>query len=186
MNIETIIYRVVCRHYNISNPEFIFKKCREHQIVFPRQLFFDLCTKFTKLSLQKIGSLPVAFGVNAIYDHATVLHSKKVVKNKLDTDIKFMELYAYMYKVIVKNIEQNEEKRESIIEQSLDINRFFQMKNEYEQKIIELRIEHKKEIERRESMRHPIFNELKNASDKHLDFFYLNRWKPYKKLNKIK
>lgn len=186
MNIETIIYRVVCRHYNIDTPEFIFKKCRKRERVFPRQLFFDLCTKFTKLSLEKIGALPVVFGVNTIYDHATVLHAKKVIKNKFDTDTSFIEQYSYMHKIISKTIEQTEHERESIIEQSLNISKFFQMKNEYEQKIVELQLKHKKEIERRESMRHPIFHELKNASDKHLDFFYVNRWKPYKRLNKIK
>jgi len=53
-------------------------------------------------------------------------------------------------------------------------------------KIAKLKRVHEEEIRKLKETEHPMFSEMKGLTNKQLDFFYENRWKPYKKINKVK
>ena len=78
-----IIECVVLDTLNISS-ETLFEKNRERRIVEPRQIFHYLALKHTLASLSHIG----AFNENK-YNHATVIHSRKVINDRLDVDKRF-------------------------------------------------------------------------------------------------
>lgn len=73
-----LIFGIVCDHYNV-NPERVKLRCREHELVWVRQLYCYMAKKFTSKSLKAIGSL---IGNR---DHTTVIHSKKVAQDLIDT-----------------------------------------------------------------------------------------------------
>jgi hypothetical protein len=71
-------------------------KTRKRNIVFARQMFHYFCREFTNASLSTIG----AHGGGK--DHATVLHSCRVVNNLIETDSKI----RLMIQEIKENIER--------------------------------------------------------------------------------
>lgn len=81
LEILSIIRHCIYRKTNIPWSDVI-RKTREREIVFSRQMFHYFAKKYTKLSLSSIG----AHGGNK--DHATVLHSNRVVNNLIDTEQK--------------------------------------------------------------------------------------------------
>lgn len=74
----------VTEHYGIT-PEELFTRTRKREIVFPRQLFFYLCCRYTKKSQDYIGKISERYGIKK-YDHATVLHGRNSIQNYIDTD----------------------------------------------------------------------------------------------------
>jgi len=75
--IEAII-EIICTGEGISKEE-LTKKSRDMELVFARQLIFYFCYELNLGTYRYIGSM-------AGKDHATVLHSVKVIKNYIDTD----------------------------------------------------------------------------------------------------
>lgn len=60
-------------------------KSRKREIVGPRHIAMFFISRYTKLSLESVGSI---FGH---YDHSTVIHAKKTVNNLMDTDKRYRE-----------------------------------------------------------------------------------------------
>ena len=104
-----LICNIVCGYQKIPVAE-MKKKSRKSEIITARQLCMELSSKHTKASLATIGYL---IGEK---DHATVLHAKKTVSNRLDTEKRYRINYNTIEKEIKKaiNIDKNkdEEKKE--------------------------------------------------------------------------
>ena len=78
LTIENIITKV-CAHFDVDTIS-IQSRSRKREIVQARQIAMYLAKKYTEASSAQIGS---AIGKK---DHATVLHSCKMVRNQLDVD----------------------------------------------------------------------------------------------------
>ncbi len=79
-----LILETVCRYFNVSQ-EDVMGKTRKANVVMVRQLAMFLASRFTKLTMSKIGMY--IGGRN----HATVLHSIKQIQNHLSTDTTFQQ-----------------------------------------------------------------------------------------------
>jgi chromosomal replication initiator protein len=73
------ITELVCSHYNVSALK-LKSMSRKRELVDARHMAIYLMLTYTKLSQKSIGLL---FGGR---DHATIINSKKVTKNLIDTD----------------------------------------------------------------------------------------------------
>ncbi len=80
----TEISETVCDKYNVTMAQLVVRT-RKRKVVLPRQIGMALSKVKTKHTLDSIGFYWGGF------DHATVLHSVKTVKNLLDTDRVFRE-----------------------------------------------------------------------------------------------
>lgn len=78
---------IVCSYYNISH-EKLLSKNQKREIVTARQIGMSLASKYTVNSLTVIGQ---KFGNK---DHSTVIHSKKVINDLLETEPKFKNQYS--------------------------------------------------------------------------------------------
>ena len=87
--IVTII-DVVSTFYGV-NPTEIFENTRKLKFRKPRQIIHYLVKLNTKKSLSDIGKISIIYGREKQHDHASVLHSCKVVNDYLDTDSVFRE-----------------------------------------------------------------------------------------------
>lgn len=81
ITIERIIDSV-CKHYEIEQ-DSLHARSRKHNVVMARQVAMYLAKKYTDASCSKIGAL---IGKK---NHATVIHSCKIIKNQLDIDKSF-------------------------------------------------------------------------------------------------
>jgi chromosomal replication initiation ATPase DnaA len=88
------IINIVCAEYE-TWPEKIFVPDRHRDLVEPRQVIHYLLNKYTKLTISKIGGLTNK-------DHATVLHSNKVINNLKATDIEFRSKLSIIEQTINK------------------------------------------------------------------------------------
>jgi len=88
------IIEIICTGEGISKEELI-KKSRDVELVFTRQLILYFCHELKLGSDKYIGSM---IGK----DHATVLHSVKVIKNYIDTDKCKAEKIKEYWKTILK------------------------------------------------------------------------------------
>lgn len=69
----------ILKNYHDIDEDVLKGKGREREVVVVRQLIFYFLRKYSKSNLKKIGKY--------LYrDHATVLHSCRVVKNLIETD----------------------------------------------------------------------------------------------------
>jgi len=93
-----IIECVVLDSMNISS-KTLFERNRERRIVEPRQIFHYLALKHTLASLSYIRS----FNVNK-YNHATVIHSRKVISDRMDIDKKFRDTIEHLDTIIEERI----------------------------------------------------------------------------------
>lgn len=79
---------VICDYYQVTLDELKIK-CREHEIVNPRQLIIYICFKDFRVTKKYLGKY---FN----QDHATAIHSIKKIQNIIDTESiareKFTEL----------------------------------------------------------------------------------------------
>jgi hypothetical protein len=87
----------VCSYYNIPE-DLIFKKTRKREIVKARQI----CQYFGKEKVNT--SLSFIGYVMGDKDHATVLHSHRVVNNEIDTNKKYKQEIEQINKMIKLNI----------------------------------------------------------------------------------
>jgi chromosomal replication initiator protein len=78
ITIDNIVAKV-CAFYEMD-PSSIHSRSRKREVVQARQVAMYLAKKFTESSSSQIGA---AIGKK---DHATVLHSCKMIKNQLDVD----------------------------------------------------------------------------------------------------
>ena len=86
INIDSIISIVI--YVTNVNKSLWHRKSRQHDLVLSRQLMHFFAKKYTKLTLEKIGE---KIGNK---DHATVLHSIKVIENYLSTDDKKVKRFT--------------------------------------------------------------------------------------------
>lgn len=76
------IIRIVSESEGIHIDD-IKRKSRKREVLIPRQLCQYFIKQYTKYSLREVGE------VTGGYDHATILHSIKVIENLCETDIFF-------------------------------------------------------------------------------------------------
>lgn len=103
--IEDILAQVTER-YGIT-PVELFTRSRKRELVFKRQLFFYLCCRYTKKSQEYIGKLSERYGIKK-YDHATVLHSRVVIQNYIDTDREKRKEILSLQPIIYDDIPENQ------------------------------------------------------------------------------
>lgn len=80
-----LISDVVCEYFNIDKVD-LFKKTRQREIVFKRQMFYYQSRKWNpkfEVGLHTIG-LYYSDVTNNIFDHAAVYHSCNKIKNLMD------------------------------------------------------------------------------------------------------
>ena len=88
------IQRVVAEYYNIRVSD-LHSKRRSRSITRPRQVAMSISKELTKNSLPEIGDL---FGGR---DHTTVIHACKKVEELKSTDIKMMEDYNNIKRLLL-------------------------------------------------------------------------------------
>lgn len=91
-----IIANVVCTYFD-KKIEEVFVKKRDRDLVSVRQVFHHFACKFNCGSLEYIGNF-----MDLGLDHATVLHSKKVVSDRLDTEKGFDKVILEINNKLVK------------------------------------------------------------------------------------
>jgi chromosomal replication initiator protein len=89
------IIKVVCNYFNIKVYNLKSRK-RTKSISFPRNIAIYLLREKLNISLQEIGDI---FGGR---DHATILYSIKVIKNKIKTDQEVKEMINTLLKELYK------------------------------------------------------------------------------------
>lgn len=89
LSLETVS-SVVCGYYDVKESD-IFIRVRDRDILSIRQVFHYFASKFTKRNLNDIGNY-----LNCGFDHSTVIHSRNLVNNLVDTDEKFKETISYL------------------------------------------------------------------------------------------
>ena len=107
------IAQSVCRYFNTSMAK-LRKKQRYRTIVQPRQIGMYLSSLFTEFSTTRIGSYWGGF------DHATVLHAIKTVRNLYDTDRFFRNDVDFLYNELHKLFKEFKEKSEKIYTYQVD------------------------------------------------------------------
>lgn len=92
------VINLVCEKYD-QTEKAIMSKTRKREIVKSRQIIMSLIkTNFYKLSLDSIGNRCGG------KDHATVLHSCRVVQNQIETDKAYREEYIEFDSMVKSNI----------------------------------------------------------------------------------
>ena len=72
------VLNAICKYYNVEE-EDVKRKGRKRPYVWCRQVYYYICSYMTRLSLKQMGQM-------FDQDHTTVVHSKKLVKDILDTE----------------------------------------------------------------------------------------------------
>ena len=96
------ILKITCDYYSISMYD-LFKKTRKRKIVTARQIFFCLCEKYTKLKISELSRLALDYKRKAAFNHATILHAFKVMKNLYDVDLDINSQIKDLNKLILSN-----------------------------------------------------------------------------------
>ena len=121
----TDIETVVCSYFNVTK-EYIQRKKRDREIVQARQIAHYIAKEYTKSSLKIIGQY---FGKK---NHATVLHSCKVITDLIYTDKEIRTFISEISAILdKKSDEQPENKPEKTINLSELEKSFFGLKKEY-------------------------------------------------------
>tara|TARA_R110000803_G_scaffold71579_1_gene134873 strand:- start:315 stop:782 length:468 start_codon:yes stop_codon:yes gene_type:complete len=111
------IAKAVSEHYDMSLLQ-VFHKTRKRQITIKRQLVFYLCRKHTILSFGGISAVFENYMQGKVYDHATVIHSCRVIQNIMDTDknfrkeVEFLELEVQKVVIIFNKSPLTPQKKE--------------------------------------------------------------------------
>lgn len=89
----------VCSKYNISEKD-IFSRCRKVEIVEKKQILFYLLVVFDrKYTLENITDY-IKFKSGISYNHATILHSKKQILNRMSVYPEFKkEILSLRYAI---------------------------------------------------------------------------------------
>lgn len=82
------IAKIVAEYHGI-NPQLLQSKTRKRKIMFPRQIAMYLLRQRSGLTLKQIGGFFQK-------DHASVLHSVKVIENLMDAYPEFREDIAFL------------------------------------------------------------------------------------------
>lgn len=98
-SMELIISEV--RRFQKAPSNFTYTKSQKRNVVHARQLAMYFGCLMTKKTLAEIGDY---FGGK---DHATVLHSKKTIKNLIDTDRLIRSDVLQIHKNILEKIKEN-------------------------------------------------------------------------------
>jgi|SRR5277367_1483342 len=79
---------VVSVFYGVTIQQLESKARGPQEVSFPRQVAMALCYELLEKSLKAVGK---AFGGR---DHGTVLHARRAVQDKIDTDAAFKSCYG--------------------------------------------------------------------------------------------
>jgi len=105
--IEIGIKNIILDYFNLE-PSVVFvrniKWARRREKVQIRQLIMVFILNYTRYSLAKTGQCCGG------YDHATVLHAKKTVKNLVDTDRNFRKTYNFLDDKIYQMVNKEKKK----------------------------------------------------------------------------
>lgn len=96
-DLDLIIYKV-SEYYNVTD---IRLKTRKREILIPRQFAQYYAKNNTRHSLAVIGSY---IGGK---DHATVMHSCKVINNLIETDKEYKNDFEYISKILDASFKEN-------------------------------------------------------------------------------
>ena len=102
LNIESVA-EIVCDHFGFKQKD-IFKRGKKTEILNARQHFHYFANKYTKES-QSI----IADYLGSGYDHSTVIHSKKVVQNRVEVEKDFKESFNFLEFKINEFIESGDD-----------------------------------------------------------------------------
>jgi len=91
---SSTIQRHVADYYRITPAEIIGRK-RTADIAFARQVAMFLCVRLTEMSLKAIGD---SFG----RDHGTVIHARKTVENRCETDERVKQTVSFLTEKITR------------------------------------------------------------------------------------
>lgn len=94
------IFAICCRYNNVEVKKAKSKK-RKRECVTARQMYMALIKEMTPLTLSEIGK-----SAGLCKDHATVLHSKRTVKNLCETDTAYRMNYRRIKEAAVNLIRE--------------------------------------------------------------------------------
>lgn len=130
------IHRKVAVQFNIGLHD-LFKRSRKREIVTARHMFFYLCRKHCPeyiVSSTTIGRYyKDNYDDNAQrWDHASVLHSAKVIKNLIEYEKDLLNIERELSYQIVRILTENntqyygeEEKKSSCLQKRIEVRRYF-------------------------------------------------------------
>ena len=78
-NIESLIFTIVCKHFDVSK-EILISKTRKEKVCLPRQITQYFLSIYTDYGLKKVAQTV------GLKDHSTVINSINAVDNLIDTD----------------------------------------------------------------------------------------------------
>ena len=95
---------IVANHYDVHVMS-MFPNSRYQVDADRRQVFHYMATRHTRASLQEIGDFSKAMGRKKVHNHATVLHSVKIVTDYMHVDkayrMEVKELENKIYKAVI-------------------------------------------------------------------------------------
>lgn len=90
-----LIEKTVCNYYFV-NRELLHKKCRKREVVLTRYVIIYFFKIMTTLTLVKIGNY---FN----FDHTTVLHGIKTLRDLIETDETILKDVEYLKSILYDN-----------------------------------------------------------------------------------
>lgn len=163
------IIKTVCYYYK-RTPEEIFATTRVTPIVKVRHLIFSLIYENCDKTLYEIGQIRKQYS-DYSYNHATVYNGINKTNNRLETDKEFKKDYREINKLLGLDLKFEAEKEEP------DVHAIRQY---YEKQIHEL-----KENIVNITKGNKLVSEILKMNKEQSEYFYHNRWEPYKQINKI-
>lgn len=75
----------ICKFYN-TDSRFVFRESRKMRVIYLRHLFFYLVkSTYREITYREIQEFCLNYKRFKV-DHATILHAKKQIQNRIDTD----------------------------------------------------------------------------------------------------
>lgn len=117
------LIRVICKYYGV-HPDYIRQHIRHRRIVEKRGMLYLFCREYTDLSSSDIGYYCSMPGSKKHFNHATVLHGVKTIKNLIDTDKQIRYDYnmiraALMNSRYIFNTREEEEEGSNILKKPI-------------------------------------------------------------------
>ena len=137
------IVNITCSHFNLT-PYNVFKTSNLYENKTARQIIHYFLKTYSKLTLREIGLLSLDFGRPKKHDHASVIHSVKVVNNLINTEKDYLKDIQKIEETYIKSVSTEDQLNELISKEKEEVKTIEETQIKYLQEII---LKREKEIE---------------------------------------
>jgi hypothetical protein len=132
--INKIVY-ITCEHFNLT-PYDVFKKSNLYENKTARQIIHYFLKTYSKLNLREIGLLSLDYGRPKKHDHASVIHSVKVVKDLINTEKEYLKDIEQIEEMYIKSVSTEQEFNDLMLKEKEDTKTIEETQIKYLQEII--------------------------------------------------